>query len=47
MEHKHAGNDYVLGHPNWEERNTYSESIPHNNAAKLHAETFSQYKYGR
>jgi len=27
---KHAGNKYVLGDTKWEERNSYSEKIPHN-----------------
>ena len=30
IDHKHEGNKYVLGDTKWEERNTYSELIPHN-----------------
>ena len=44
---KHEGNKYVLGDTKWEEKNSYSASIPHNDPATLHSETFSKYKYGR
>ena len=47
VEHKHQGNKYVLGDTKWEERNSYSTSIPHNDPKVLHDETFSKYKYAR